>query len=240
MKRWLTLNYITWSRAQAPRPRLARYFLRFPSRASHHDLSLDLAILQPESLFINTCPSLPFSNLPTMSGWTESLSHLIQLSDGFVKIVLDRMNDESTLITELVKQANKNLTFWGNTPEEGRIVGNDATRMDSHKVLVQMLDNAPTDRGKRYAAVICCNRRDIMLVMLAYHWVNFLLWPCTSESSLLLPHSLFTCSKSAYKSKPPIVSPDSTPETQSSMTFMNAQRMYSFLVLVCFLPDLRN
>ena len=69
--------------------------------------------MQPESLFINTCPSLPFSNLPAVSGWTESLSHLMQLSDGFVKIALDRMNDESTLITELVEQANEHLTFWG-------------------------------------------------------------------------------------------------------------------------------
>ena len=37
----------------------------------------------------------------------------MQLSDGFVKIALDRMNDESTLITELVEQANEHLTFWG-------------------------------------------------------------------------------------------------------------------------------
>ena len=97
----------------------------------------------------------------------------------------------------------------------------DTTRVDSHKVLLEMLDNASTDRSKRY--VVCaltrCNYRDKELVMLASDWVTVV--TMYVESSLLLPHSPFT---RAYKSKTPDVSPHSAinlPETQASQSFLD-------------------
>ena len=53
------------------------------------------------------------------------------------------------------------------------------TTIDSHKVLKAMLDHAPTERGKRYAAccIICDKESCVELIALANDWVKFLLYP---------------------------------------------------------------
>ena len=52
--------------------------------------------------------------------------------------------------------------------------------IDSHKVLKAMLDHAPTERGKRYAAccIMCDKESCVELMALASDWVKFLLYPC--------------------------------------------------------------
>jgi hypothetical protein len=56
----------------------------------------------------------------------------------------------------------------------------NAQQIDSYKVLRAMLDHAPTERGKRYAAccIICCGEDRVQLVGLANDCVKFLLYPC--------------------------------------------------------------
>jgi hypothetical protein len=105
-----------------------------------------------------------------------------QLTDDFVAAVLKLMNKEKILTIELVENANAQLLVFENVPMEHRIVGSGTTRIDSLKVLREMLNNAPTGRGKRYVTctVIYCDSHEEDLVGLASDWVNFLLWPCTS------------------------------------------------------------
>lgn len=116
----------------------------------------------------------------------DSISrHPVQLTDAFVMTVLDRMN-ATVLTAELQEGANAQLLLFGDVPRERRIL--EDTEIDTLRVLQEMLDNAPSDRGKRYVAsvVICCNNhnnRDDELFKLGSDFVNFLLWPCMSNGA---------------------------------------------------------
>jgi hypothetical protein len=112
--------------------------------------------------------------------WTRPLSSLSQLSDDFLKTVLVLMNDATPTVGH-VAEANARLDVFENVPVENRRVG---TEIDSLRVLREMLNNASTERGKRYVAcaVICCQGQE-QWVRLASDWVHFLLWPCTSRAS---------------------------------------------------------
>ncbi|KAF8338694.1 hypothetical protein F5887DRAFT_1077628 [Amanita rubescens] len=150
---------------------------------------------------------------------TGTISSVSQLTNDFVATVLKLMNKEKILTIELVENANAQLLVFENVPVERRIVGNGTTRIDSLKVLKEMLNNAPTDRGKRYVAcaVICCDSREEGLVGLASDWVNFLLWPF----------------KSAYKSQTPCISDNSSitlPETAVSMTVVKEKPHFLLLL----------
>jgi len=127
-----------------------------------------------------TRPLSPLTELSDNSTSTQSLSSLSQLSDDFLKTVLVLMNDATPTVGH-VAEANARLDVFENVPVENRRVG---TEIDSLRVLREMLNNAPTERGKRYVAcaVICCQGQE-QWVRLASDWVHFLLWPCTSRAS---------------------------------------------------------
>ncbi|KAF8326936.1 hypothetical protein F5887DRAFT_1084097 [Amanita rubescens] len=149
-----------------------------------------------------TGPLSPLTELSDGSTSAQPLSSLSQLGDDFLKTVLVLMNNATPTVGHVV-EANAQLDVFENVPMENRRVG---TEIDSLRVLREMLNNAPTDRGKRYVAcaVICCQGPE-QWVRLASDWVHFLLWPF----------------KSAYKSKSPCASPHSVitlPETEASIT----------------------
>ena len=181
----------------------------------------------------------PLSPLTDLSDDDNNFRCPSQLTDAFVKTVLDHM-DEMVPTEDLQEGANAQLLFFESVPEERRIlqVGNKNC-IDTLLVLREMLNNAPTDWGTRYvaSAVICCDYCEEGLFKLASDFLNFLLWPCTSQSvSYFLAHRLLAV-RSSYKSKTPTVSEYSTitiPETEASMTVVSERRDSRFLQLVCF------
>ena len=167
-----------------------------------------------------TRPLSPVSDLTDNSDENDS-RHPSQLTGAFVVTVLDHMN--ATVPTaELQEDANARLLLFEHVPQEHRILHVGNKHIDTLGILREMLDNAPTRRGKRYvaSAIICCNNREEELFKLASDFLNFLLWPRTSKRvSCFLAHHLLAV-KSAYKSKSPTVSEYSTitiPETENSV-----------------------
>ena len=159
----------------------------------------------------------PLSQLSDDSTSTQSLSSLLQLTDDFSRTILVLMN-ETTPTPVHVARANAHLDVFENVPVERRRIGKE---IDSLRVLREMLNNAPTDRGKRYVAcaVICCNYREKEWVMLASDWVHFLLWPCAPRGFSYFLASHFLAVKSAYKRRTPSVAHNSSiasPETEAS------------------------
>jgi hypothetical protein len=82
--------------------------------------------------------------------------------------VLDCINDANISVTVAVRtrQAEEKLCWLSLAFQE---IPN-AHQIDSYEVLKAMLDHAPTERGKRYAAccIICCGEDRVQLVGLAY------------------------------------------------------------------------
>ena len=78
---------------------------------------------------------------------------------------------------KLQEDANARLSLFEHVPQEHRILHVGNKHIDTLGILREMLDNAPTRRGKRYvaSAIICCNNREEELFKLASDFLNFLL-----------------------------------------------------------------
>ena len=111
------------------------------------------------------------SHQRTVSG----TSTLTILSEDFVKKVLEDVDNADLTTEDLVRKAKSCIVSLSNIDMiEG--IGEAAP------ILRAMIDHAPCDRGRRYAAcaIICCDNEKPKLVNVANDWVKFLLWPCKS------------------------------------------------------------
>ena len=111
------------------------------------------------------------SHQQTVSG----TSTLTILSDDFVKRVLeDVASDNAT--KDFVGKAKSSI---GSLSNINVIEGMG----EAAPILRAMIDYAPCDRGKRYAAcaILCCDNEIPKLVNVANDWVKFLLLPCRSS-----------------------------------------------------------
>ena len=111
-------------------------------------------------------------------------SILTSSSGKLSQTVLDCINDTNISVDMRTRQAEAKLCWL--TLAFQKIP--NAQQIDSYKVLKAMLDHAPTERGKRYAAccIICCGEDRVPLVSFANDWVKFLLYPCMLEIAFLL------------------------------------------------------
>ena len=103
----------------------------------------------------------------------SSTSTLTILSEDFVKKVLEDVDNADLTTEDLDRKAKSSIVSLSNIDMiEG--IGEVAP------ILRAMIDHAPCDRGRRYAAcaVICCDNEKPKLVNVANDWVKFLLWPC--------------------------------------------------------------
>ena len=160
-------------------------------------------------------------------------STLTILSEDFVKRVLDDVDNANLATEDLVWKAKSYIVSLSNIDVilEGE--------REAAPILRAMIDHAPCDRGRRYAAcvIICCDNEKPQLVNVANDWVKFLLLPCKSLVILSQMHQLPQPGlvARAYKNPSPPHSDYSTPtldDTQQSMTTVKQNRPSSFRELV--------
>ena len=170
------------------------------------------------------------SHQRTVSG----ASTLTILSDDFVKRVLEDVENPALLTDDLVRKAK---SYIASVSAIDVIEGTG--EMKAAPILLAMMDHAPCDRGRRYAAcaVICCDNEKPQLVNVANNWVKFLLLPCRSPVFLSQMHQLPQPDlvARAYKNQTSPCSDYSTPtldDTQQSMTTVKKNRPSSFRELV--------
>ena len=159
-------------------------------------------------------------------------SILTILSEDFVKKILEDVDNAYLTTEDLVWKAKSCIVSLSNIDMiEG--IGEVAP------ILRAMIDHAPCDRGRRYAAcaIISCDNEKSKLVNVANDWVKFLLWPCKSPVFLSQMHQLPQPGlvARAYKNPTPPRSDYSTPtleDTEQSMTTVKQNRPSSFRDLV--------
>ena len=110
----------------------------------------------------------------------SSTSTLTNLSEDFAKEDLEDVDNVNLATKDLVRKAKSYIESLSNF---------DVIVMETIKVapiLRAMIDHAPCDRGRRYAAcvIIRCDDNKPQLVNVANDWLKFLLLPCKSCISL--------------------------------------------------------
>ena len=162
----------------------------------------------------------------------SATSTLTILSEDFVKRVVEDVDNVDLATEDLVRKAKSYILSPSNIDVvEG--IGEAAP------ILRAMIDHAPCDQGRRYAAcvIICCDNEKPQLVNVANDWVKFLLLPCKSPVFLSQMHQLPQpgLDARAYKNPTPLCSDYSTPtleDTQQSMTTVKQNWPSSFQELV--------
>ena len=162
----------------------------------------------------------------------SSTSTLTILSEDFVKRVLEDVDNADFATKDLVRKAKSYIVSLSNIDViEG--IGEAAP------ILPAIIDHAPCDRGRRYAAsvVICCDNEKPQLVNVANDWVKFLLLPCKSPVFLSQMHQLPQPGLVACAYKNPTPPPSDYPtanldDTQQGMTTVKQNRPSSFRELV--------
>ena len=97
------------------------------------------------------------------------------LSEDFVIRVLQDVENPALLTDDLVLKAK---SYIASLSAIDVIEGSE--ELKAAPILLAMIDYAPCDRGRRYAAcaIICCDNEKLQLVNIANDWVKFLLLPC--------------------------------------------------------------
>ena len=163
----------------------------------------------------------------------SSTSTLTNLSEDFAKEDLEDVDNVNLATKDLVRKAKSYIESLSNF---------DMIVMETIKaapILRAMIDHAPCDRGRRYAAcaIICCDNEKPKLVNVANDWVKFLLLPCRSPVFLSQMHQLPkpVLVVRAYKNPTPPRSDYSTPtldDTEQRMTTVKRNKPSSFRQLV--------
>jgi len=149
------------------------------------------------------------SHQRTVSG----TSNLTLLSEDFSKEVQDDINSDRTT-EELVRKARSYIESLPKSTDVKKGI-------KAAPILRAMIDYAPCDQGRRYAAcvIICCDNETAQLVNVANDWLKFLLLPFAR----------------AYKNTTPYHSEYSTPtleDTERDMTTVKKNRPSSFRELL--------
>ena len=162
---------------------------------------------------------------------SDTSSSSSTLSEEFTKNVLEDVDNAGLATEELVQKAK---SYIMSLPPNIEVIKGIAAA----PVLLAMIDHAPCDRGRRYAAcvIICCGVKK--LVNVANDWVKFLLLPCKSSVIFSQMHHLpqpGLVARAAYKNPTPPYSDYSTPtldDTELSITPVKQNRPSSFRELV--------
>jgi len=112
------------------------------------------------------------SDTSNTSALTASIGELNQKIQALI-------NDDTTT-TMRIRQAEARLLWFVEVAPLTQSRTIPDTAIDAYKILKAMLDYAPTERGKRYAAccIMCGKECRDQLIALANDWVKFLLYPC--------------------------------------------------------------
>jgi hypothetical protein len=116
------------------------------------------------------------SREPSDTSDTSALTASIGELDQTIQALIS----DDTTTPMYIRQAEARLLWFAEVAPQTQSRTIPGIEIDAHKVLKAMLDHAPTERGKRYAAccIICGKECRVQLIALANDWVKFLLYPC--------------------------------------------------------------